>query len=376
MLKIKSIKGYPLRCAEPHYKGVLRCVTLARVESEDGLVGWGEAISQMAESAKATATIIDEGFGPLLKGEDAREVETLWRKMQDHAWWYGPQGIAAFAVSAVDMALWDLAGKHFGVPVCTLLGGRAMDRVPAMASIIFDLEEIDWTLKEFAWMKDQGYFQMKAGWGMHPDAVFGQNTKRDVEVIRRIREVIGDDLELVADMPGYRGIWDRGKAIRELHALEPYRLLWMEEPLPPRDYDLHRQVREAVATPLGTGEQEWTVDAYHKLIKYGAVDVIQIDPSRVHGISGCRHVIKLVEAANLKFSGHTWSSAINTAAGVHLMASSKHTAGMDFKPHESPLQHEMVTDPWEQKDGYLEVRDEPGLGINVKEDVVEKYVFD
>ena len=376
MLKIKSVKGFPLQCAEPHYKGVLRCVTLARVESEDGLVGWGEAISQMAESAKATTTIIDEGLAPLLIGKDAREVETLWRRMLDHVWWYGPQGTAAFAVSAIDMALWDLAGKHFGVPVCTLLGGRAVDRVIAMGSIIFDLDDVDWTLNEFAWMKEQGYRNVKAGWGMRTDNVFGMNQKNDVEIIRRIREVIGDDLELVADMPGHRGIWDAGKAIRELRALEPYRLLWMEEPLPPHDLELHRHVRRAVATPIGTGEQEWTEDGYRRMIESGGVDVVQMDPGRCHGISGCRHVIKLVEAANLKFSGHTWSSGINTAAGVHLMASSRHNAGMDFKPHESPLQHEMMADPWEQKDGYLEVRDRPGLGVEVVEDVVEKYAFD
>ena len=375
MLKIKEIKAYPLLAPEPHYKGALRCITLARIESECGLVGWGECISQMRESAKATAAIIEEGFAPLLVGESAEDVERLWNTMLGHCWWYGPQGIAAFAVSAVDMALWDLAGKHFGVPVCTLLGGRVSDRVLAMASIIFDFDDIDWSVNEFAWMKDQGYIQVKAGWGMRPDAMFGQSRKADVEMIRRIRETIGDDLELVADMPGHKGIWDPQTAIRRVNELEPYRLRWMEEPLRPRDLAGHRLLREGVSTPIGTGEQEWNIEGYRRLIESGGVDVVQMDPGRVHGITGMQRAIRLVEAADLQVSAHTWSGALNTAASVHLLATTQHSAGMDFKPHESPLQHEMIGNPWVQENGYLTVREEPGLGVVIKEDVVEKYVF-
>ena len=375
MLKIKAIKAYPLLAPEPHYKGALRCITLARVESECGLVGWGECISQMRESAKTTAMIIEEGFAPLLVGENAEDVERLWNVMLGHCWWYGPQGIAAFAVSAVDMALWDLAGKHFGVPVCTLLGGRVSDRVVAMASIIFDLDDIDWTVNEFAWMKDQGYIQVKGGWGMRPEAMFGMDRKADVEMIRRIREAIGDDLDLVADMAGHKGIWDPQTAIRRLNELEPYRLSWMEEPLRPRDLAGHRRLREGVNTPIGTGEQEWNTEGYRRLIESGGVDVVQMDPGRIHGITGALRAIRLVEAANLQVSAHTWSSALNTAASVHLLATTPHSAGMDFKPHESPLQHDMIENPWVQEEGYLAVREEPGLGVEIKEDVVEKYLF-
>jgi L-alanine-DL-glutamate epimerase-like enolase superfamily enzyme len=375
MLKIKEIKAYPLLAPEPHYKGALRCINLVRIESECGLVGWGECISQMRESAKATATIIEDGFAPLLVGENAEDVERLWNVMLGHCWWYGPQGIAAFAVSAIDMALWDLAGKHFGVPVCTLLGGRVSDRVVAMGSIIFDFDDIDWSVNEFAWMKDQGYIQVKAGWGMRPDAMFGQNRKADLEMIRRIRETIGDDIELVADMAGHKGIWDPQTAIRRLNELEPYRLRWMEEPLRPRDLEGHRLLRQGVNTPIGTGEQEWTIDGYRRLIDSGGVDVVQMDPGRIHGITGALRAIRLVEAANLQVSAHTWSSALNTAASLHLLACTPHSAGMDFKPHESPLQHDMIGNPWVPEDGYLTVREEPGLGVEIKEDVVESYLF-
>jgi L-alanine-DL-glutamate epimerase-like enolase superfamily enzyme len=376
MTKIRSVQAFPLAYPEPHYKGIERYITLARVESEDGLVGWGECISQFREASLATKIIMEQGFAPLLVGENVLDTEKLWRKMLDHAWWYGPEGIAAFAVSAVDVALWDLKGKALGVPVSRALGGQLHDRVIAMASFIFDMEDVDWTLNEFRWMIEQGYSLVKAGWGMRPEAVFGLDRNADIDIVRRVREVIGDAPELVVDTPGARNLWDVDTAIQRFRDLEPYNLRWIEQPLLPSDLDGHARLRAAVATPIGTGEDEWDLESYRRLIHSGGVDVIQMDPGRCHGITGCRHVIKLIEAENLQWSAHTWSSALNTAASVHLMANSTHGVAIDFKPHESPMQHELVEDPWVQEQGYLAVRDKPGLGVEIREEIVEKYYFD
>jgi L-alanine-DL-glutamate epimerase-like enolase superfamily enzyme len=286
-----------------------------------------------------------------------------------------PEGIAAFAVSAVDMALWDLKGKALGLPVCQLLGGMLHNKVVAMGSIIFDMEDFEWTLNEFRWMREEGYFVVKAGWGMRPEAVFGQDRQKDLEIVREVRGVIGDKLELVVDTPGARGIWDVPTAIQRFRDLEPYRLKWIEQPLPPQDLEGHARLRTAVATPIGTGEDEWNTESYRRLIQSKGVDVIQMDPGRCHGITGCRDVIKLIEAENLQFSAHTWSSALNTAASVHLLAISTQGSCMDFKPHESPMQHELVSDPWVQENGYLRVRSSPGLGVTVLEEVVRKYLL-
>lgn len=374
-MKIKNVQAYPLEYPEPHYKGMIRYITLARVEAEDGTVGWGECISQFAESSLATKTIIEQGYAPLLVGQNALDVENLWHKMLQRTWWYGPEGIAAFGVSAVDVALWDLKGKLLELPVANLLGGRLHDRVVAMASIIFDMEDFDWTLDEFRWMMDNGYNVVKAGWGMRPEVVFGMDRRQDIEIVRRVRETIGDEPELIVDTPGVWNIWDVPTAIQRFRDLEPYNLRWIEQPLLPSDLEGHARLRAAVATAVGTGEDEWNVESYRRLIQSGGVDVIQMDPGRCHGITGCRHVIKMIEAENLQWSAHTWSSAINTAASVHLLANSTHGSAMDFKPHESPMQHELVSDPWVQEGGYLDVREKPGLGIDIREDIVEKYLY-
>ena len=374
-MKIKSINAFPLAYPEPHYKGIERYITLARVETEDGLVGWGECISQFREAALATKTIIEQGLAPLLVGQNVIDGDRLWHIMQDRIWWYGPEGIAAFAVSAVDMALWDVKGKALGQPVCQLLGGKVHDKVIAMASFIFDMEDVDWTLNEFRWLIEQGYHMVKAGWGMHRQALFGQKHKADIDIVRQVREVIGEEPELIVDTPGIYKLWDVPTAIQRFRALEPYRLRWIEQPLFPSDLEGHARLRAAVSTPIGTGEDEWDLESYKRLIDSGGVDVIQIDPGRAHGITGSNQVIKSIEAANLQVSYHTWSGALNTAASLHLLANTTHGVSMDFKPHDSPMQHELVNNPWVQEEGYLVVRDEPGLGVEVREEIVEKYYF-
>ncbi len=374
-MKIKRITAHPLRYPEPHDHNNLRYITLARIEAENGLVGWGESISQFPDSAQATKLVIEHGFAPLLVDEDAMDIERLWQKMLARVWWYGPQGIAAFAVSAVDMALWDLKGKLTGLPVWSLIGNVVRNRVMPMASIHLDMDDLDWSVAEFKGFRHEGYRIVKGGWGKRPESVFGLDRKKDLELVRRVRETIGDEIYLAIDVLGARVKWDVATAIRRFQDLEPFRLKWIEEPLPPHDLAAHVRLRSMVTTAIGTGEQEWNVEGYRRLIRSGGVDIIQMDPGRCHGITGCRHVIKLIEAENLKFTAHAWSSALNTAASVHLLATSSHGLTMDFKPHRSPMQHELVEDPWVQEDGYIKVRNRPGLGVTVKEEAVKAFEF-
>jgi L-alanine-DL-glutamate epimerase-like enolase superfamily enzyme len=373
--KIKHIRAFCLAYPEPHYRGMERCVTLVRIETHDGVVGWGEAISQFREATLATRVLVHEGFAPLILGEDPIDVERLWHKMCRHAYWYGVEGIAAFAISAIDMALWDLKGKLLGVPVAKLLGGQLRPSIPAMASIIFDMDDLDWTLREFGSFREQRYRIVKAGWGMRPDAVFGQDMRKDLQYVSAVREVIGEEIALVVDVPGATGIWDVPTAIRRLREFEPFNLRWVEQPLAPADLSGYARLRGAVATPVGAGEDEWSPETYRRVIEAGGVDVLQLDPGRCLGLTGCREVVHMVEAAGLKCSAHSWSGALNTAASLHFLSISNCCDTLDFKPHESPMQHELVEDPWQQRDGLLFLRDTPGLGVIVRESIVHKYSF-
>jgi L-alanine-DL-glutamate epimerase-like enolase superfamily enzyme len=373
---IARVEAFPLAWNEPHYRGMERCITLVRIETDDGAVGWGEGISQFREATLAACILVRDGFTPLIQGEDPLDVERHWDRMCKHAYWYGVEGIAAFAISAIDMALWDLKGKLLGQPVARLLGGKLKDRVPAMASFIFDMEDLDWTLAEFAAMRDDGYRIVKAGWGMRPDAVFGQDRQRDLTYVSEVRKVIGDDVALVVDTPGARGLWDVPTAIQRVRELEPFDLRWIEQPLPPADLEGHARLRAAVSVPIGTGEDEWSPETYGRVIDSNGVDVLQLDPGRCLGLTGCREVVKMAEAARIKCSAHSWSSALSTAASVSFLAISNACDACDFKPHDAPLKEDLVENPWRHEDGYFAVRDEPGLGMRVREEVVPDYLFE
>jgi L-alanine-DL-glutamate epimerase-like enolase superfamily enzyme len=213
-MQISRVEPFALTYKEPHYRGLERCVTLVRIEADNGAVGWGEGISQFREAAIATKVVIAEGLGSLVMHQDPLDVELIWHKLCRHAYWYGVEGIAAFAISAIDMALWDLKGKILGQPVAKLLGGKLRDEVPAMASIIFDMNSLEWTLGEFQSFKEAGYGIVKGGWGMRPDAVFGQDRTRDLKYVTEVRRTIGEDISLVVDVPGASHIWDVPTAIQ------------------------------------------------------------------------------------------------------------------------------------------------------------------
>jgi L-alanine-DL-glutamate epimerase-like enolase superfamily enzyme len=372
---ISRIDAYPLAYPEPHYGGIERYIALVRIETRDGVIGWGEANTRFREAALATKVIVDEGFGPRILGRDPAAVEILWREMCDHAYWFGVEGIAAFAISAIDMALWDLKGKLLGRPVADVLGDRCRDSIPATAAIIFDMDDLDWTLAEFGSFRDEGYRIVKGGAGLRQDSRIGQDPQRDLHYLTEIRRVIGDQVSLVVDVANVHGLWDTQTAIERFRDWEQFDLRWIEQPLPPADLEAHARLRASAATPVGTGEDEWSPETYQRLIDSGGVDVVQLDPGRCLGLTGCREVVRMVEAEGLRYSAHTWSSALNTAASLHFLAVSPNGDALDFKPHESCVQHELVEDPWAHNAGNLTLREEPGLGVTVRQDVVDRLTF-
>jgi L-alanine-DL-glutamate epimerase-like enolase superfamily enzyme len=372
---IARIDTFPIAYPEPHYRGVVRYLVLVRIETEEGVVGWGEANVRFREAALATRVIVDEGFTPRVIGRDPLEGELLWRDLCNYSFWFGVEGIAAFAISAIDMALWDVRGKLLGRPVADLIGQRRKNLIPATATIILDMDDLDWTLSEFQSFRDDGYHIVKGGGGLRPDALIGQDRARDLGYLREIRGVIGDEISLIVDIANVHGSWDAETAIERCREWEQFDLRWVEQPLLPGDLAAYARLRSSIAIPIGTGEDEWSPETYARLIDSEGVDVVQLDPGRCLGITGCCNVVSLVEASGLRYSAHSWSSALNTAASLHILAISDSADTLDFKPHPSPVQHELVADPWVQRSGHLELREEPGLGVTILQDVVDRLTF-
>jgi len=374
-MKITSLRAVTVRYPEPHDHNRLRLLTLVRVATDSGHVGWGEAITMFLGACRATEAIVQEDFAPLVVGQDPLNVTGLHEKLRRHIWWYGPQGVAAMALSAVDIALWDLKGRILDQPVWSLLGGKVRDHVVPCACIHFDMDRFEWNLDEFRAFAAEGYRYVKGGWGSRPDNVFGQDRVQDLAIVSAARAAIGDKVDLVVDAAGARTRWDVKTAAQRCRDFAPFRLRWIEEPLPPHDLEGHVALRALTDTHIGTGEQEWNVEGYRRLLRYGAVDIVQMDPARTNGITGTLAIIRLLESENRTFTLHTWSSALCTAAGIALQAASTHGLTFDHKPHPNPMQHELVENPWLVENGCIAVRSAPGLGVTVREDVVEKYRY-
>lgn len=373
--KIGRVEAFPLRYAEPNNNGKTRHITLVRIETASGAVGWGEAITGAEDASIATKVIVDRGFAGRLIGRDPRDVEAIWSEFRESTYWSGNGGIVTFAISAIDMALWDLAGRLAGLPLYRLLGGKRHDRIRAASSIIFDTANLDAIGRQFADLKSRGYGVLKGGWGHDLSIAFGRDPKRDLAIVHTVREAVGEDAEIIVDVAAGSG-WTASHAITMARAFEPYRLYWLEDALAEGDAAGWRRLREATATPLCTGEKGWTVPHFRGLIDNGALDVVMIDPARAEGVTGSKKVIDLAAEAGMSWNAHAWSSALDTAASLHLAAASPNVLILELKPEPSPMQNDIVSAPIVMEGGWIRVGDAPGLGVTVDEAAVRRYVFE
>lgn len=373
-MRIASVTPISVAYPEPNDNNAMRRLTLCRVEAADGTVGWGESVTMWPEACRATERLI-EGMSELVVGADAMDNVEIWRRLRAHTWWYGHEGgLAAFAISAIDVALWDLKGRLLGQPVARLLGGAHRERLPAIASTHAFLPFDDEIERHARMITAQRYQGVKVGLGKRGQTRLGYEVARDVEFMRRLREAVGPSAHIMMDR-GQSLPWDLEHAIRLTNALEAHGLKWIEEPFEPHEIENFRRLRAHTKTLVGTGEREWTAEGYRRVIGSGIVDVVGCDPGRCGGITGAMQVVALVEAAGVWFNAHAWSSAIITAASLAVSATTPRCLVFELKPLENPMQHEIVERPFEQRSGWIDAPTAPGLGIDVRESVIREYQF-
>lgn len=372
-MQITAIQVYPLRYPEPNDGGHTRHITLVKVATDAGLLGWGEAVTMWPEASRATRALIDGGLAPLLIGRDPRDTAALWQLMKAHTWWYGDGGIAAFAISALDIALWDLKGQALGAPLYQLLGGRLRDRLRVCVSTHPNQASIAAMADEFAGYVAQGATAVKFGFGKRGDARLGVESARDIAFVRAVREAVGPDVEIMVDL-GQNVRWEAAQAIRMVRAFEEFHIRWIEDPLHKWDWAGYAQLRAAVSTPIATGEELWTVEQYRQLVGAGFADIILADVGRSEGVTGYWKVQELAALHRRAINAHAWSSAIVTAASAHLSAAAPNALVLEMHAAPSPMQHAIVREPLAYRDGYLSVPEGAGLGVSIDERAVEKYL--
>ncbi len=372
-MRISAVRSHVIGYPDPNDHSNRRMTTLVRVETADGIVGWGEGIAMWPEACAATALIIDV-MGQLLKDAGEITVRGAWEMLRAHAWWYGEGGIACFAYSALDMALWDIEGKKQGKPLHALLSNTARASLPAYASSHVNKATIEECVAEVVGFRERGFKGAKLGFGKKGLADIGRDPKRDIGFVRDLRKALGPDFEIIVDA-GNGVKWDAATGIDTVRRMAEYDIGWIEEPFYPTLIDDYRALRAAVDVPIGSGEREWTVTGYKRLIETGTVDVVGVDPARAEGVTGFRMVDELCAAHGLTMNAHAWSTAILTAASLHLSLASPTARLFELKPFPVVAQTDLVTNPIWHEDGVVRAPDGPGLGIEVDEAVVERLAL-
>ena len=309
----------------------------------DGIVGQGYAYT-IGRGGRAVQALIEHDLSPLLIGQDAADVEGLWRRMWQGLLYVGRGGLAAFAVAALDVALWDLRGLRSGQPLWQTIGGTAR-AIPAYGSGVDLPKPLDALLAQVDGFLARGFRAVKVKVG-RPDAA------DDEARVAAVRRLIGDDVDLMLD--ANMG-WSRHEALARGRRLAEYRLRWLEEPLEPEDVEGHVHLSRALPMPIAIGESLHSVDEFQRYVASAAAGVIQIDPITNGGITPVLQILKLADNTGLPTSSH-----YTDELSAHLLCASadpifveKHAFALDA----------YLARPQVVVNGTVRPSDEPGTGL-------------
>jgi len=378
-VKIIDIKTYLMHCAPPEEGGwSARNWLFVKVETDAGIYGIGEASGwpRVVETAIRDLT-------PLMLGEDPCHIEKLWSKMLAAMMGHGMTGVVgAGAMTGIEIALWDLKGKALKVPIYELLGGKFRDRIRVYADCEvnpgMDFGQITQVVDG---VLERGFtaFKIDVDGGSAKDKDAFNKTASEWEHDRMVRLVemahraageeiaVGVDVHTNLDVPS---------AVRLARDLEQFHVMWLEEPVPPENYDAMREVKRSSSTPICSGENLYLRHGFRDLIEKQAVDIIMPDIPKCGGLSECRKIANLAELYYIPFAPHNVASPIGTLASAHTCATIPNFLIIEF--------HWLQRDYWTTiiqekediiKDGYIHLSDRPGIGVELDEEVGRQYQY-
>jgi len=338
---------------------------VVEVFTNEGHVGLGNA----ALAPRVTKQVIDLYLKPLLIGADPWDIEYLWQHMYRKTMAFGRKGIGMAAISAVDIALWDILGKSAKQPVYRLLGGRTKPQIPVYASRLYSIG-LDELAAEARRYKDEGFKAVKLRFGWGPtDGAAGM--QRNVDLVRTVRQTVGDDIDVMAD--AYMG-WTLDYAKRMLPLLEPFHLRWLEEPVIPDDIRGYADLKSQGRIPIAGGEHEFTLYGFRDLLEARAVDYIQFDTNRVGGITQARKIAALAESYSVPVIPHA-----GQMHNYHIVMASLNSPMAEYFPVvDVEVGNELFWYIFEgepaAKDGFVNLDEKvSGLGLTINEKALEKF---
>jgi D-galactarolactone cycloisomerase len=350
-----------------------RQTILCAITTDTSVTGVGEAF-YFGGPADIAARLIDGCFGPMLIGRDPHDTGVIWDTLYNWTRDQGMKGVTISALSAVDIALWDIRGKALGLPVHKLLGGAYRSKARAYATGLYEPQnvpnKIDALVEEALGYRADGFtgMKLKIGYGIETDLAY----------VAAIRKAIGDEMHLMVDA---NHAYNAAEAIRLSWAMEPFSIHWFEEPVPPEDLDGYREIRDRTRIMVAGGECEYTRFGFRELINRRAVDILQPDLCAAGGFTELARIVAMASAANMPVMPHVWGTNIGLAASLQCYAALPHFPERRF-PAEPffeydrsahPLREGVTHEKFVIENGYLEIPDRPGIGVTPDMEFVTRH---
>jgi len=386
-MKITEVEAYvldtgrnypdPSEAAEAH--GV-RFVSLLRIATDEGIEGWSDIetqphVGKAVVDAPSGGQIGFESLRAALIGEDPFQRERLWQKMYRYLAYYGRRGVGMQMISGADIALWDIAGKALGTPIWKLLGAKYRSRVRAYASTLFrpTPDAMKQAVEEYL---RQGFRAIKFGWGP-----FGVDMARDIELARAARDAAGPDIALMVDAGWFGASGDsvfKPRSVKQwtelIDELEKLGVFWLEDCLHPENIEGYARLADSTRSlRLAAGEQAAGVAEFERLAREGRLDVLQPDLSRCGGLTVGRRIADLAARMQIECAPHAWLTDLLTAASLHLNAYLMDPLYLEYNTSSASLLRQLCREPITMVDGWIDVPDGPGLGVEVDPTIVDQY---
>jgi gluconate/galactonate dehydratase len=386
--------------------------TFVRLETDEGIQGLGECFFAPG------LTSILRSLEPLLVGEDPRDIRRLFRKLQLATSGAGSiAGIIYNAISGIEAALWDVLGQSLGVPIYRLLGGKFRDKVRIYADChggeaLECLDEVmrsrpaRWETKGAAYKprdyfgeasedspaspddyrrqalakRDEGFTALKfdldvpatEGSDPHNRALSNRAIDHMVSLIGAVYDAVGKDTDIAVDC---HWRYNASDVVRVARELEPFRLLWLEDPVPPNNIAALKEVSSKVCVPIATGENLYLFEGFQEIIAQHALSIVTPDLQKVGGLSVARSIAQFADAHTMPLAPHNISSPVGTLAAVHFCAAIPNFLALEFHASEVPFWSDLVEGLPEPiiQNGFISVPEKPGLGVKLNEEVARRY---
>jgi galactonate dehydratase len=351
-----------------------RNFAFVKITTDNGLVGWGEGTDYPGEDVIGFAA---KELSRFIIGEDPLNIERLWERMYIAA--YSSGKVYNCAISMIDHALWDIAGKALGTPVYNLLGGRCHDKIRLYAHIFLynpSVGELEPWEERARQIKREGFTALKMFGPISAARINRTITNKEiretVQAVKKVRDIVGEDMDLCMDV---NGRLDTLGAIRLCRALEPFDMLFVEDPVRQDNAEAMRRVKMSTKTPICTGENLYNIWGFREFFEKNAVDIIMPDLCHCGGITQGKKIASLAWTYYAQFAPHNPNGPISTLVSAHVCASIPNFLVLEFVHPDVPYRDKIMTNPLKVKDGYLELPTTPGLGTDLIEKEIEKHPF-